>query len=141
MCADANLMPLRQLAAMIAALPAPRPAPGAWSVEAFIAGFADLEPATLQHSLPLIARLTRKVEVARRVYAAYASDLDRPATSDLLSPAYAPALCGICLAAAEQVGDYRSLNCALKMLDSILLAPPFEPSRFLSGWAERLATA
>lgn len=123
---------------MIAALPTPRSMEGGFSLEAFIAEFGVADTGFMERQLPILTRLTRKAEVARRLFTAYTPDLERPASSEILSPAHALALTGLLLAAAERFGDYRSLNCAIKMLDGIVIEPPIGGSALLEAWAGRL---
>ena len=89
--------------------------------------------------MPILAKLTRKAEVAKRLFTAYSSDLQKSVSTEIVSPDYVLALCGIFLAAAEQCGDYRLLNCALKMLDGIVEEPRIERPTVLDAWAEQLA--
>jgi hypothetical protein len=127
------------LRSMIAALPAPRQIADAFSLEAFIAEFRSADRGYFESQMPILTKLTRKAEVAKRLFTAYSTDLLKPVSMEIVSPDYVLALCGIFLAAAEHCGDYRLLNCALKMLDGIVEEPRIERSTVLDAWAEQLA--
>ncbi|MDR7142205.1 hypothetical protein [Rhizobium sp. BE258] len=82
----------------------------------------QVEPALEQLSNAQLDRLRRKIEIARKLYARYESDLSRPATTEPLSAAGINQLCAIMLLAALRHHDARFLNSALKLIDG-LIAP------------------
>lgn len=91
-----------------------------FDLEALLA--QQIEFALEQLSNAQLDRLRRKIEVARKLYARYESDLSRPATTEPLSAAGINRLCAIMLLAALRHHDARFLNSALKLIDG-LIAP------------------
>jgi hypothetical protein len=121
-------------------LPPPRQRDGLFSVESFLHGLrsaADIEQAGVAE---VLEALSRKVEVARRLRAFYRPDF-RNADETLVAEGYPAYLCAVDLLAAQTLPDYKFLNCALKMLDGILVEPTLAPELALDAWAEDLLRA
>ena len=119
-------------------LPEPRHRPGCICLEPFLHGCRDGCGLDEAAQLAMLEHLTRKVEVARRLWAFYEEDLSRPVERVPVHEAYAHHLCAIFLATAAVTADFKFLNTALKMLDGFLIEPAIAREARLAEAAEEL---
>lgn len=110
------------LMSLLAALPPARPAVGGFSVEGFIAGLPTLPDSEIES---VLEKLSKKVEVSRRLRLFYSADLSKPLGDEVLAPGYAESLAAAFLHFGLVRGDWKWLNTVLKMEWGILLSPAF----------------
>lgn len=105
-----------------------------FQVEAWIADALARQAWKQPDALPVLYRLSRKIEVSRRLYRAYGADLARPVEAAPATPAVVEGLCALFLAWSEFHGDPRFLNTVLKVEAGILLVPAVHLSPALRDW-------
>ena len=106
-------------------LPPPRGSDG-FATEEFLAELASGQQEIDEEAAARIERLCKKVEVPKRLLTGYSDDLNTSITDDPVDPAYAKYFMLMLFALAEQNEDLKYLNCALKLLDGVLILPVFE---------------
>lgn len=89
-------------------------------------------------SFAVLFRLSRKIEIARRLCRTYDRDIRKPASDQRAEPPVVAALCGVFLAWAEYHNDFRFLNTVLKVDGGILSPSAVSLPVDLREWAERL---
>lgn len=92
-------------------------APNVFDLEGLLAG--DAHSAFKKLSMSDLDLLRRKIEVARKLFQRYESDLSRPVTAMPLSNAGVNQLCAVMLLAALYQLDARFLNSAFKLIDGL----------------------
>lgn len=102
---------------------------------------SGIENAFTQLSGQGLDRLRRKIEVARKLYARYDSELSIPAKDAPLSAAGVNRLCAIMLLAALRSRDARFLNSALKLIDNLIVPANVSVSPELVRIAEETLNA
>lgn len=112
-----------------------------FQIEPWIARMLAQRGWTQADTLPVLYRLSRKIEVARRLCRAYSADLARPVDAAPLAPAALEGLCALFLAWSAFHGDPRFLNTVLKVEAGILAAPAVTLPAVLTDWAMTLLEA
>jgi hypothetical protein len=115
---------------LLGALPAPEGGAG-FVTEAFIAGLSPtpLSPA----QVPVLERLAKKVEVARRLCRSYTEDMGKPLDATPIAPGYAEALAAAFFHHGLLRKDWKWINTVLKLDWGILIAPAFQMPDDLPG--------
>lgn len=121
---------------LVLRLPAPRDATDGFATATFVRRLAgEAGSALADDDAAILERLSKKVEVVRRLSAVYAPDLSTVVDRSPVSADVAVALCGVYLATAFQRRDLKWLNTSLKMLDGCLKQPRPRYPRCLRQWA------
>lgn len=102
------------------ALPAPMEA-GGFATEPFIASLDPATPAACDRVT--LERLSRKAEVARKLYRSYQPDLSKPASQEPARPEFALYLAVYYLHAGCALGDWKWINTGVKMTEGIVEVP------------------
>lgn len=105
-------------------LETPRIEEGTFSTEKFLHDM-QVESISSCERMKILDRLCKKVDVVKKVYIAYESDLSKARSSVVIRESYAVYLCMILICAAKEGKDLKFLNSALKMLDGGLIGPTF----------------
>ena len=129
------LPPLRGL---VESLPAPRIRFGSFSLEQFLFELVRSDQLGASESFERLERLCRSIEVKRRLYAYYTSDLAHSVEKSWIAPEYVALAVSCYLAAAEADQDPKFLNTALKLLDGVLQGVSIRFPQFLRDWAQAL---
>lgn len=113
----------------------PRIEEGAFSTEKFLHDMQGESISSSERS-KILDRLCKKVDVVKKVYIAYESDLSKARSSVVIRESYAVYLCMILICAAKEGNDLKFLNSALKMLDGGLREPNLQYPQQLFVLAE-----
>lgn len=73
-----------------------------------------------------LERLTRKIEVARKLYQSYQPDLSKPSSQTPVRSAFALYLTVFYFHAGLVLGDWKWINTGVKMTEGILLVPALD---------------